>query len=438
MVVPLLPVVIVASLAVGVQGDADYASNTLETLRESNTVDIRSGSNGNGWIDALQCTEGAWSEDPETSEGMENELEGVSTGLIPTYHTASWLPEIFDAEVHLHNVHEVPRRGSVVAALLQWIPSATIRAHLVALFAYPRSLLVALNVDEDPTMIIDPLDGQHYYRLAKGLNVSGALWTESTSTLGPQGLSNLASVAIIEARWLAGQRLGDMIAKVPSLATVSGLLGQDLFTRKNALLQHAQTLNGIQGVRAIRWVVDDPSGRINAAALTEAAVIASKLGLTLEVAVPASELRELSDIAASVPSVKLVVTHAGGPQHCGRPLANCTRYMRGLETLAQQHNVYLKFSRLAAFSTGLGYSASRPASSSSLVRDWQEVFRKSLDWFGPHRLLFGSGFPLDGAAMPLSAFWSAARILVQNEVMGLDEQRAILAMNAQALYLPRT
>mmetsp|Transcript_869 Transcript_869/g.2012 ORF Transcript_869/g.2012 Transcript_869/m.2012 type:complete len:411 (-) Transcript_869:61-1293(-) len=346
--------------------------------------------------------------------------------------------ELFDAEVHLHNFAHVPRRGSVVSSLLQWIPHTHVRSQLIALFGFPRSLLVQLHADATPEVLVEPLEGFQYASLSHRLNVTGAMWTESTSMFAPQGQNSISTVAQVEAKWLSHQRLHQFQrSNHASSYAVAAFVGQQYIPRAMRPV-HAEFLAQNRRVSSFRWTIfNDGRNRVELNGMIELARLAAVYNTVIEI-VPHShmDLEDIAEVAEMVPLATFVVTQAGAPYKCPRPLQKCRGYMRGLRAIAANNNTHLKFSRLGALSTGLGYSYKRPATVDQLTEDWQEIFRDSVKIFGPERLLFGSGYPFDGAAVSLETFWNTAKNLVYHEIPP-QKHADVLANNARHLYLDR-
>jgi L-fuconolactonase len=129
-----------------------------------------------------------------------------------------------------------------------------------------------------------------------------------------------------------------------------------------------------------------------------------------------NEIGNLGDIAAKVPSLQLIVDHAGLDFTSGRdPLRNWRR----LSALSALENVAIKISGLVQVSdTDAG--------------SMEGLIDQLLGWFGPERLMWGSNFP--PSSHVLSYADGLHRLASALRALSDRERGAILGGTADAIY----
>lgn len=111
-------------------------------------------------------------------------------------------------------------------------------------------------------------------------------------------------------------------------------------------------------------------------------------GLSWDLRVPYWHLREAARVAARFPSLQIVLEHAGLPWD--RSEAGLSRWMRGMEALAEHPNVEVKLSEFGL--PGAGWDR---ASNVGVIRD-------TLAIFGWGRCMFASNLPVSGLRVSMS------------------------------------
>ncbi len=216
-----------------------------------------------------------------------------------------------------------------------------------------------------------------------------------------------------EARLIAG-----MVGK-------GGLLGQIAACRPetdegfDAWLDECDGL-GVVGFRRILHVVDDAMSQTEAFRANVRKIGAK--GRVFDMCFLARQLPLAADLARACPDVTLVLDHCGVPDIAGGAFDS---WAEGMTALAEIDNVNVKMSGITA------YCAPGTASAETLAPYIDHV----LDTFGPHRIVWGSDWPVVnlGGSLP---FWLDVSEAV---FAGLspDEAAAIRTKNAERIYKVR-
>ncbi len=188
-----------------------------------------------------------------------------------------------------------------------------------------------------------------------------------------------------------------------------------------AQLERLQAGYGGHLLRGVRHLVQDepdPRWLLREDVLSGLRVLASA-DLPYDLLVRPPQLPAALELSRRLPGLRLVLDHAGKPHLASGDLEDWSREVRAL---AGSEQVVCKVSGLVTEADHQRWSLAnlRPA--------WDTV----LDAFGPHRLLFGSDWPV----CLLAASWERWAIAVAELVAPLfpDEADAILTTTATATY----
>lgn len=128
---------------------------------------------------------------------------------------------------------------------------------------------------------------------------------------------------------------------------------------------------------AKRWtapgIVDEPAWRAGLARL-------ARYGWLLELLMNPHQAIEVAALARDTPSQVFVVNHCCTPND--RDAEGMARWRRGLAVMGQQHNILMKVSNYAAYSSERTFEADR------------DTLRTCIDAFGPERCMFASDYPV--------------------------------------------
>ena len=174
----------------------------------------------------------------------------------------------------------------------------------------------------------------------------------------------------------------------------------------------------LRGVRHLVQDEPDPRWLLRKDVIAGLQALASA-DLPYDVLVRPLQLAAAVELSRRVPGLRLVLDHAGKPDLASGDLED---WSRNVHALARSEQVVCKVSGLVTEADHKRWSVAdlRPA--------WETV----LDAFGPHRLLFGSDWPV----CLLAASWErwAATIAELIEPLSLDEANALLRTTATAIY----
>jgi L-fuconolactonase len=187
----------------------------------------------------------------------------------------------------------------------------------------------------------------------------------------------------------------------------------DLTADAAAQLEKLGADGRLVGIRHLVHVDPDPQwlGRPDVGASFDTL---AEHGLGFDLVVRWWQLDLAASVAAARPGTRFVLDHLGGIAECD----DDEGWERGLRTLAALPNVAAKISGLAA-----------------LVPDADRLRRVAdvaLDAFGPHRLMYGSDWPLALLGAGPVAWRAAVDALVAD--LSTDERRAIDGGTAAAWY----
>ncbi|GAA0241463.1 amidohydrolase family protein [Cryptosporangium japonicum] len=254
------------------------------------------------------------------------------------------------------------------------------------------------------------------------------LWRRATD---PQPWIDPVTMAVIDrdfaaddlARMLAatGVDTAVVVQSVNDLGETQRLLGGpspvvgwiDLTADVAAQLEKLGTEGRLVGVRHLVHVDSDPRwlGRPDVGASLD--TLAAH-GLGFDLVVRWWQLELAAGVAAARPGTRFVLDHLGGVAECD----DDDGWERGLRALAALPNVAAKISGLAAL-----------VPDTARLRRVTEV---ALDAFGPHRLMYGSDWPLALLGVGPVAWRAAVDELTGD--LSADERRAVDGGTAAAWY----
>lgn len=107
-------------------------------------------------------------------------------------------------------------------------------------------------------------------------------------------------------------------------------------------------------------------------------------GKTVDFLVGGYTLDEVSEVAARIPRLKIIIDHFGGVRLDGNPLD--TEWVKQFRAVAKHQNVYCKVSAL------YGRFQEQPAPTE--LKSYQSILDLAFDSFGENRLVFGSDWPV--------------------------------------------
>ncbi|MFJ4164589.1 amidohydrolase family protein [Microbacterium sp. NPDC089698] len=225
-----------------------------------------------------------------------------------------------------------------------------------------------------------------------------------------------------EARW---------VAENAALTGVVGIVAGARLDRGERTTAHLSALAGLDGVVGVRHnLQDEPDGTARSAAFRAGATALAAHGLRFDACVRARQLSDVSDLAAAVPSLPIVLDHLGKPAigTATDPLRPAAAWLRDLNDLAAHPQVSIKLSGLPAEAGG----SWSPAQVTPFLDAAAEAF-------GSGRLLWGGDWPVSALGGDPQEYDPASRgrwaqaVADWAEARGLDAD-AILWGNAARFY----
>ncbi|MFJ4223079.1 amidohydrolase family protein [Microbacterium sp. NPDC089695] len=187
-----------------------------------------------------------------------------------------------------------------------------------------------------------------------------------------------------EVRWVAGL--------APALGVVGIVAGVRL-DRGTDTVAHLEGLETEPLVVGVRHNLQGSDGVAGSAAFVTGAREVAARGWAFDACIHAGQLPEISRLAAAVPELRIVLDHLGKPAvgTAPAPLAPTPEWVRDLDDLARHPLAVCKLSGLPAEAGGNWSRA-----------QIEPFLDAAADAFGPHRLMWGSDWPVSviGPAEP--------------------------------------
>jgi predicted TIM-barrel fold metal-dependent hydrolase len=143
-------------------------------------------------------------------------------------------------------------------------------------------------------------------------------------------------------------------------------------------------------------------------------------GLHFELQTDWRALPEATSLAAAFPATLMIVNHTGVPGD--RSTETLAGWRSGMAALARQPNVVVKISGLA-----LPGHIWR-------TEDHVWIIRKTIELFGPDRVMFGSNFPVDWMLARYADIFATYREVTKD--LTPADQRQVFHDTAQRVYRP--
>jgi L-fuconolactonase len=179
----------------------------------------------------------------------------------------------------------------------------------------------------------------------------------------------------------------------------------------------------LRGIRHPVLVETDPDWLRRPAVLAGLAAVGTA-GLCYDIVVPAEVLPAATEAAAASPGLTFVLDHLGNPQLGPRP---DELWMSDIRAMAALPNTVCKLS---------GILSERPlapdAAASDDVSHLIPYYETVLGSFGPHRLMFGSDWPVCTLSASYAEVVDAARALTSG--LSPTERAAIFGGTARRIY----
>lgn len=158
------------------------------------------------------------------------------------------------------------------------------------------------------------------------------------------------------------------------------------------------------------------------------------LGLTLDIWALHTQLDDITDFAAKIPELPIVIDHCGGPigvgSYASRREEVFADWSARLHRAAAVPNLHIKLSGLGM--ARLGFRGDAARTSDELVAKWKDYVRACVDAFGPARSIFASNFPVDKVAGSYRVVLNAYKKMLAD--LPRSDLEAIFCGNARRLY----
>lgn len=204
----------------------------------------------------------------------------------------------------------------------------------------------------------------------------------------------------------------------PSILGVVGwvdLTAPDAAVDLKRLSQHSRFKSVrpmLQDIADSNWILHDR--------VVENLGVAAQLGLRMDALITPRHLDAIDQLARTLPQLPIVIDHCAKPVIAGGQDAG-QQWRDGMAKLAAHPQVMCKLSGLAN-EYGDGWSATA----------LHDVFSHVLGLFGPHRLMWGSDWPVLNLAGDYAAWFDAAQALCAD--LNPADKAAIFGETAAAFY----
>ncbi|MBS1905901.1 MAG: amidohydrolase family protein [Actinobacteria bacterium] len=256
---------------------------------------------------------------------------------------------------------------------------------------------------------------------ADELDHAGVADAETTAAIFVQA-ECVESQFLDEARW---------VAETATRTGVIGIVAGARLDRGEETTAHLAALAGLDRVVAVRHnLQSEPDGTARSDAFCAGAAVLATHGLRFDACVRAHQLPDVSDLAAAVPALPIVLDHLGKPAigTASDPLRPAAAWLEGLRALSVHPQVSVKLS-------GLPAEAGGPWSPAQVI----PFLDAAAEAFGSDRLLWGGDWPVSAVVGDPPQYRPESRALWARTVAdwaverGLDAD-AILWGNAARFY----
>ena len=224
----------------------------------------------------------------------------------------------------------------------------------------------------------------------------------------------------VEDQYLAEMRWVDSIALQSGV--VAAVAGARL-DRGAETEQHLDALAVHERVVGVRHLLQaEADGLARSAAFAEGARAVASRGWTFDACVRASQLADVTALAAAVPELSIVLDHLGKPAlgTAQAPLRPSAEWTRDIADLARHPQVFCKLSGLPAETGGEGTDA-----------QVAPFFDAALEAFGPERLMWGSDWPVSAVSAVAGDFVPGSR---QRWLQTVADWAASRGVDAEGLF----
>jgi L-fuconolactonase len=283
-----------------------------------------------------------------------------------------------------------------------------------------------------------------------GHRIEATVFVQSRSMLradGPVGMASLGEVEFangaaaigasgqygptrICAGIVGGADLSLGASVEPVLQAMVASCGQRLCGIRNAVVWHSDP-------RVSSTTASVPPGLMANANFRRGAALLARFDLVLDVWAYHTQLDDVYDLARAIPHVTVVINHFGGPIGVAWYVESrefmLNDWRRAMRRLAQLPNTRIKLGGGGMPVLGLNLEhQTAPPNSMMLANAFRPYVEACIEWFGVHRCMFESNFPVDKASFSYHVLWNAFKRICRSASQ--KEKTALFSSTASSTY----
>lgn len=266
---------------------------------------------------------------------------------------------------------------------------------------------------------------------------------ESINSKNLQGMN-----AVNETRFVADLTSPDKTKPFGETKVAAGIVGYADFTHGSRVIPvieaHMEASDRFRGIRQIAtW---NPDKEIFSPGIPqlltrpdfhEGLSHLMNFGLNFETFVYHPQLSELADLAGKFPDLPIILDHIGGPLRIGCYARNheaaFSEWKKGIKTLAEHDNVFIKLGGLGMPITGFHWPEQpAPLGSAELAKTMEPYFSWCIEHFGTERCMFESNFPVEKMSVSYTVLWNAFKRVAKD--FSDRERRCLFHDTAAGVY----
>ena len=221
-----------------------------------------------------------------------------------------------------------------------------------------------------------------------------------------------ASNSLEETRWLLS--LADHYPFIAGVVGWVDLMGKDVGRQLDEFVTHTK----FKGVRHLVESEPEDDWLIQPSVLAGLRTL-SAYGVSYDLSVHTRHLKYAKIVAESCPELRLVIDHMAKPPIARNELAE---WAREIKELAAYSNIWCKLSGLVTEAKWADWS----------VEDLKPFVNTALEYFGPHRVMFGSDWPVCLLAASYDRVLEAFQLLLAE--LSDEDRECIFSKNATEFY----
>jgi predicted TIM-barrel fold metal-dependent hydrolase len=292
-----------------------------------------------------------------------------------------------------------------------------------------------------------PIDSLLHDKTTTGHNIVATVYVDSQIIFRPSGPEHLRSVGgtdHAEAIAREGIRRGGR-----NMGVCAAIVGHAPLSMGSAVRQvleaHMEASpSRFRGIR-VRTAYDPDApfnedgypGMLGEARFREGFAELAPLGLSFDAWLLHPQIAELTDLARTFPETRIILNHIASPiqigRFAGKPDEVFSDWSAAMTELSTCSNVFVKVGALNMTFTGLSFiGRDRPPSSEELASRQRDYVLRTIDIFGPGRIMFESNFPVDMLGVSYGVLWNGFKRMVAD--FNPEEKRAMFHDTAANAY----